>query len=74
MSPNNAAISNPWLLLMINSVTLCIRGDNVWQIIIANLIGNNSLKLRVTRNGSGPYDRDLLYILVSDYLTQMMAG
>ena len=53
-----------------NDTKLYVRGNNVWQIIIPNLIGNNSLKLRV--QSSGAYDRDQLFILVSDYLTQMM--
>ena len=43
--------------------------DNVWQIIIPNLVGNNNTKLRAKNYRSR---RDLLFILVSDYLTQMM--
>ena len=53
-----------------NDTKLYVRDDNVWQIIIASLIGKNSLKLRV--QSSGAYSRDLLFILVSDYLIQMM--
>ena len=48
------------------------RGDNVWQIIIASLIGNNGLHLRVRGYNAGAYSRDLLFILVRDYLTQMI--
>ena len=44
----------------------------MWQIIIANLIGKNTYRLRVNQTAYKPYDRDLLFILVSDYLTQMM--
>ena len=56
-----------------NDTKLYVRGNNVWQIIIPNLIGNNSLKLRVqSSGGAGAYSRDQLFILVSDYLTQMM--
>ena len=59
---------------MSKGVPYC-RGNNVWQIIIPNLIGNNSLQIRLkgyNGHSSAAYDRDQLFILVSDYLTQMM--
>lgn len=51
---------------------LYCRGNNVWQIIIRSLIGNDSRKLRVKGDNAGAYNRDLLFILVNDYLTQMI--
>ena len=43
---------------------------HVWSIVMSSLIGRNSMKLRCNRSGHS-YNRDLLFALLRDYLTQM---